>query len=526
MPGPTHQPPIGSSQPQQASIIPAAQYVRMSTEHQKYSTENQGDSIREYAQRRGYQIVRTYADDGKSGLKIQGRDSLQRLIADVQKGRADFKTILVYDISRWGRFQDSDESAYYEYLCKRAGIGVEYCAEQFENDGSPTATIIKSVKRAMAGEYSRELSTKVFKGQCRLIELGYRQGGSPGYGLRRMLLNERGEEKGLLKRGEKKSLQTDRVVLVPGPEEERIVVRRIYQLFTVQGLKESQIAQQLNTEGTINTECDRPWSAGMVHQVLANEKYIGNNIYNRVSFKLKKKRVRNGPDKWVRRDGAFPPIVEPSLFYIARGIIQERGRRFSDEEMLTKLKGLLDAHGKLSAELIDNANAMPSSSSYATRFGNLIKAYRLAGFVPPRDYEYLEINRRLRDLKAPLLADVIDKLAGLGARISTDAEHGQLTINGEYSADIVMARCRQTPGGVSRWFIELDRQSMADITIVVRADVGNQAVTDFFLMPRIDMTRPSLRLREDNHAGVETYRRDTLDSFLGMAARASIEVAA
>ena len=84
--------------------------------------------------------------------------------------------ILVYDVSRWGRFQDADESAYYEYLCKRAGIEVHYCAEQFENDGSPAATIIKSVKRAMAGEYSRELSAKVFKGQCRLIELGYPAG--------------------------------------------------------------------------------------------------------------------------------------------------------------------------------------------------------------------------------------------------------------------------------------------------------------------------------------------------------------
>ncbi len=47
---------------------------------------------------------------------------------------------------------------------------MDYCAEQFENDGSPPSTIVKSVKRAMAGEYSRELSAKVFAGQCRLIE--------------------------------------------------------------------------------------------------------------------------------------------------------------------------------------------------------------------------------------------------------------------------------------------------------------------------------------------------------------------
>lgn len=40
------------------------------------------------------------------------------------------------DISRWGHFQHADESAYYEFMCKEAGIHVLYCAEQFENDGS------------------------------------------------------------------------------------------------------------------------------------------------------------------------------------------------------------------------------------------------------------------------------------------------------------------------------------------------------------------------------------------------------
>src|SRR6266478_2333672 len=106
-------------------------------------------------------------------------------------------------------------SAHYEYICKRAGISVRYCAEQFENDGSPVSTIVKGVKRAMAGEYSRELSVKVFTGQCRLIELGFRQGGTAGYGLRRMLVDQNGQEKATLKMGEHKSLQTDRVILVP-----------------------------------------------------------------------------------------------------------------------------------------------------------------------------------------------------------------------------------------------------------------------------------------------------------------------
>src|ERR1700730_1045081 len=173
----------------------------MSTDHQRYSTENQAEAIQQYAAQRGIEIVRTYADEGKSGLSLDGRDALKQLIEDVQGGKTDFATILVYDVSRWGRFQDADESAYYEYICKRAGIGVQYCAEQFENDGSPVSTIVKSVKRAMAGEYSRELSAKVFTGQCRLIELGYRQGGPAGYGLRRMLVDQAGEPKGQLQRG-------------------------------------------------------------------------------------------------------------------------------------------------------------------------------------------------------------------------------------------------------------------------------------------------------------------------------------
>src|SRR5882757_760353 len=90
------------------SRIFAAAYVRMSTEHQQYSTSNQMDAIREYAKRRGLEIVKEYSDEGKSGLNIQGRDSLARMLKDVQDGLADFSSILVYDVSRWGRFQDAD----------------------------------------------------------------------------------------------------------------------------------------------------------------------------------------------------------------------------------------------------------------------------------------------------------------------------------------------------------------------------------------------------------------------------------
>jgi DNA invertase Pin-like site-specific DNA recombinase len=515
-----------SSLPSPATPIRAAQYVRMSTEHQQYSTENQADVIRDYAAARGMHIVRTYADDGKSGLRIEGRNALRQLLEDVQNGAADFQTILVYDISRWGRFQDSDESAYYEYICKRAGINVEYCAEQFENNGSPVSTIIKSVKRAMAGEYSRELSTKVFKGQCRLIELGYRQGGPAGFGLRRMLLDQAGQQKGVLNKGDQKSLQTDRVILVPGPEDEIRIVRGIYAMFTHEGLNEARIAAWLNDERIQHPEYQRAWTASMVHQILTNEKYIGNNIYNRVSFKLKKKRVRNNPSMWVRRDSAFEPIIDPSLFFTARGIILERSRRYTDEEMLAKLRALFAAKGWLSAELIDDTDGMPSSSAYQNRFGGLVEVYRRVGYAPDRDYRFLEINRHLRRLHPGVLRDVIAKLEELGARVSSDPDTDTLLINGEYTASIVLTRCRQTPAGTLRWLINLDQSMVPDITVVVRMDASNQEATDFYLLPRIDMTKPALRLGESNGAAIDTYRYDTLGFFIGMAARTPIEEAA
>src|ERR1700733_11723973 len=181
-----------SRHPSHSEVSRVAEYIRMSTEHQQYSTENQAAVIRQYAERRGLNIVRTYTDAGKSGLRIDGRNALKQLIQDVETGAADFTAILVYGVSRWGRFQDADESAYYEYICRRSKIEVHYCAEQFENDGSPVSTIVKGIKRAMAGEYSRELSAKVFVGQCRLVEMGFNQGSKGGFGLRRRLIDQSG----------------------------------------------------------------------------------------------------------------------------------------------------------------------------------------------------------------------------------------------------------------------------------------------------------------------------------------------
>lgn len=503
----------------------AAIYVRMSTEHQQYSTENQSDIIREYAAKRGIEIARTFADAGKSGLRIAGRDALKELIDTVLNGGADFQSILVYDVSRWGRFQDADESAYYEYICKRAGITVHYCAEQFENDGSIASNIVKTVKRAMAGEYSRELSAKVFQGQCRLIELGYRQGGPAGFGLRRMLVDETGQAKGQLRMGEKKSIQTDRVVLVPGPEDEIAIVRRVYRLFLDEGHTEREIARTLNDEGVL-TDRSKAWTRGTVHQLLTNEKYIGQNVFNRVSFKLKKKRVRNPPEMWVRDEDAFEPLMDQAAFHTVRGIILARHRRVSDDEMLGRLKGILEQRGKLSGVLIDELDEMPSAAAYRHRFGSLLRAYQLVGFTPDRDYAFIESNRQLRAVYPRLFDEVIQSLGSAGARVDRDPDTDLLTVNEQLRVSLVLSRYEQTPTGSPRWTIRFDRSLDPDLTIAVRMDASNAAALDYYILPSLDVRAERLRVAHENFFGVDAYRYDNLDFFFGLGELVTIEGAA
>lgn len=503
----------------------AAMYVRMSTDHQRYSTENQEHAILEYASHRNIEIISTYADAGKSGLNIGGREALQRLISDVETGVAQFSIILVLDVTRWGRFQDADESAYYEYICRRAGIDVQYVAEQFENDGSPVSTIVKGVKRAMAGEYSRELSAKVFAGQCRLIEKGFRQGGPAGYGLRRMLIDEQGNEKGTLKRGEHKSLQTDRVVLVPGPHHEIEMVRWIYQCFVDQQMNEKEISDQLNAQGVL-TDWDRSWSRATVHQVLTNEKYIGNNIFNRTSCKLKQRRVINEREMWVRADGVFEGIVEPRYFYTAQGIIAERNRRFSNDEMLTKLRSLHERQGWLSGIMIDESDDMPSSGAYAHRFGGLTQAYKLIGYDPGRDLRYIDDNKHLRKMYPDVVEGVIRRIQSFGGLVHREVENDFLIVNGEIKVSLIICRCSQTQTGGNRWKIQFDASLMPDITIAVRMEADNRQILDYYLIPAIDVEDPKIRLAENNHLALDAYRFDSLEQFFMLAERAALPEAA
>lgn len=459
----------------------AALYLRASTEHQTYSTDHQEAALQEYAALHDLEIVKTYCDKGRSGLTLDGRTGLVQLLTDIHSDAPGFDLVLIYDVSRWGRFQDIDESAYYEFACRRAGIAVAYCAEAFTNDGSPLATILKGIKRAMAAEYSRELSGKVFQAQVRLTEAGYKQGGTAGYGLRRMALSSSGQPKGILQHGERKNMPSDRVTYVPGPENERAVIQRIYSMYLDERLPDIGIATRLNAEG-VPTGLGRPWSAHLVKQILTNEKYIGTMTFNRGTQRMRSVRRANDKAKWVRRENAFEAVVPRDHFDQAAVERHRRRKQWTDDEMINALREILVEHGKVTPDLI-NAGGGPSVKSYAFRFNGLVSAMGLAGVSWP-SLSHATITRyRLRCVTRDMTSELERCAREAGAKI------GHVTprtwrLNGVI-VRLLCTRCRYERSHPC-WKVTVAHIPEVDFVIWVRMDQANERPEQVYLLPVAD----------------------------------------
>jgi DNA invertase Pin-like site-specific DNA recombinase len=462
------------------STRPAAQYVRMSTELQQYSTTNQMARIAEYAEANDLDIVRTYLDEGKTGLKIQGRKGLQQLLADVIANQAPFEVILVYDISRWGRFQDNDESAHYEFLCRRAGKQVVYCAEMFSNDGSPMANIVKGLKRAMASEYSRELSDKVFRGQSNLARLGWHVGARSPYGMRRMMVGPSGKLRGTMDYGERKSLQSDKQILVPGPPEEVAIVRKIYDWFLTEKIYYQSIADRLNTMGIAPPAYSRGWSKEIVKNILRNPKYLGTMIYNRTTERLSTSKRKNPRSAWITKEQAFTAIIEQRVFDRVQRRIQSNIRVHQDDVFEESLRRALSKHGRLSVATLKATKGAPSAIAYRRRYGTMRAAYAAIGYTPHLD-PVPEIRK-----KHTTLARVI----AIVARLKSLLQHHGLAVTVQNHTTVIINRrlvllVRTFLHNESLKGYQLFFSEQADWTLAVMpSERSTESDMEFYLLPK------------------------------------------
>jgi DNA invertase Pin-like site-specific DNA recombinase len=500
----------------------AAIYVRMSSGNQDRSIEHQCDWLQQYADGHDIEIVKMYADAGKSGLRINGRSGLQELMEDVRSGKADFDSVLVYDVSRWGRFQDTDEGAHYEYLCRQAGIQVIYCAEQFANDGSAIASILKGMKRTMAAEYSRELSSKVFAAQCRFAMQGFKMGGFAGFGLRRVSFDRDGKQRRVLKPGERKAATTDRVRFCWGPPREVETVRQIYHWFVHDKLSDIKIAARLNEQKVV-TECSRPWTAAMVKSILTNEKYIGRVLYNRGSAKMSGLRVQNPQDEWICVDDAFPPIVTPLLFKKASDERRWRNREKTPAELLAMLRSLYKKFGKINMTIINTAEGVPNHKYFNERFGSLGDAYLAAGLPAAEPLLRMRTLRAVRQLRDATISAIKVVIEQAGGTQSPQERPWLLQLNGQVSLKIVIARSRHGSAGHIRWRIPVHTSPVPDFVLCVQMDTANAGVKGYYLIPVADFSQAHIILRAECPEDSAQYRYPTLASIFGLDAAAARE---
>jgi len=492
---------------------PAAQYVRMSTDSQEFSIENQKAEITRYANRFGFKVVRTYCDEGKSGLTLKYRAGLKQLLTDVLNGDACFDAVLVYDVSRWGRFQDDNEAAHYEFLCRRSGVAVHYCAESFANDGSVASDLLKSMKRVMAKELSRELGVKTYAGQARLARMGFNVGSGAGYGLRRIMFSKDGKLKRNLKSGECKNLKTDRVKLAFGPQKEVECVRRMFSM-ALRGLGCSEIAQALNNDG-IKRESGECWKWENIRSILRNPKYMGCNVWGRTSRKLHTSPVSVPRESWIRRHNAFPAIVDSDAFNRVQEKLGEYTSNlfWSDHEILQRMRQLWDRHGRLSEWLIASTPGMPTCSTIERHFGTLRSAYDLIGYKVKKSPSAIYAKRtRMYQLREGLMEEIVRLCPNVSVSRKSWRHRPMLRLSDGSHISVRVCLARSVLRSTI-WDMRTSQEENALFALVARAKVGEHEFHSLYLMPPRKWPSPLCRFKGNPNWLTEGIRLRNLSRF-------------
>jgi DNA invertase Pin-like site-specific DNA recombinase len=487
--------------PRPAGAIRAAQYIRMSTEHQRYSADSQAAAIELYAVAHGYEVVQTYADLGKSGLTLTRRPGLIQLLSDVESRRADFQSVLVYDVSRWGRFQDPDEAAACEATCKRAGVTVQYCAEVFDNDGSTTAAILKSLKRIMAAEYSRELSVKVYAAQRRVASFGFVPNRWRPYGMQRLAVDHRGRPVRVLADDEL-SIRGCRLSLVPGPPEAVAQVRRVFRLFGNRGWSLSRIAATLNKEGVQARRAAR-WTHTLVQRMLKCECYIGNYVFGKTTVRLSSQQRLVPQEAWVRADGAFEPIISAALFRKVQRRLAELLPP-TDEKLLGDLERLIAAHGRVSGNILRRDPRASTSEVYIKRFGSLAEAYRLVGYEPASTRQYASLIHATQIQRNQLMQEMAEIFRGAGHYVIVDRTRSSLALDDLIEIEI---RCRRWVTEKRVWIYTRRTHVIPDLTLCLRLDKALEPY-DFCLLTRAAFRARNIYLpaQPKSRPGLEIFK--------------------
>ncbi|MEK7612113.1 MAG: recombinase family protein [Patescibacteria group bacterium] len=294
----------------------AVAYYRHSAEdRQENSVAIQREHAEKFAKEHSIEIIHEEADEGISGL-TENRLGFKRLLDEwiLSPDAPQFDYVLVYDVSRWGRFQNPNKGAHYQFLCEEKNKKVIYVSRGFPKEEQQLISHLQtSVEQYMAADYSKQLSGKTYHGCAKVSEQGYSAGGMPTYGMVRVLLDIHKQPVRILERGEWKSIANERVTFTPRNDETTRTVQEIFTLHISRWYTPREIADELN-ERRIPSASGSLWNAQKVVRVLTNETYTGTRIYNKTWQRLKQKSRPNPRSEWIIRKNAFPAIVDQELF--------------------------------------------------------------------------------------------------------------------------------------------------------------------------------------------------------------------
>jgi len=471
-----------------------AYYRHSAQDRQENSISIQREQVRKFAEEHDIEIIREFEDHGKSGLSTKGRDSFNGMLSFVRESEEDFEYIFDLDVSRFGRFQDPDEAASYEWMCKLYGKRVIHTKGGFKDD-DPYHSLYLNIERVKAREYSRELSDKVFKGCVKIVEQGFRAGGLPPYGLNRLLLDEQRNPVQILEPGQRKSIQNQRVTLAPGDPKEIAVVRSIFDAFVKRRLPVKEIAVELNAQ-EIPSPRGQCWTNSSVHSVLTNELYIGTMIYNKTSQKLQSLCTQNPKEDWIRTENAFEGIVGKELFKKAQAIFTAREaeylRKYSAEDMLLRLSKLREKYGIINSNLIAANKDMVSPRTYRSRFSSL-------------DLAYQNLFKKVLNWTKLSVAECLKQMTN-----KIEEYENYYVLNDSFSIHIQPSV--PIPFGYKAyWPFRPDPRIEVDITLgVPLSNNGKHEILGYLVFPRMLITNRNIRLFSSNDSILDLYGQKDL----------------
>lgn len=230
--------------------IPAASYIRMSSDKQDASPQQQRDEVAKLAARTGHTLVAEYADEAVSGDRTDKRHGFQKMIRDASAGK--FQAILCWDQDRFGRF-DSVEAGFWIHPLRQAGVKLVTVAQGVVDWSDFAGRLIYSVQQEGKHASLRDLSRNALRGRIAAARRGEWLNKPPlGYRIQ----NKR---------------------LVPDDPQDVATVRRIFQQYHA-GYSLRAIAIELNADG-VRTRSGKPWVGQTVKEILTNQAYVGRFVW-------------------------------------------------------------------------------------------------------------------------------------------------------------------------------------------------------------------------------------------------------